>query len=442
MDCRVEIPVVPERQVALPPSKSLAARVLMINALGGGTWKVERGRWNERCDDIDIMEAAITSGDDHIDVGASGTAMRFLTAYFACREGRVITLDGSPRMRQRPIGALVDALRQMGAGIEYLGDEGFPPLKIEGRNLHGGTITMRGDVSSQFVSALLMVAPLAGGVTLTLEGDVVSRPYIDMTIALMRRYGIETHWRNSPFVGTRTASSAKPQQSIVVPAGQYIAKPLEIEGDWSAASYWFAMKALLPESRIVLSPLRRDSLQGDRAIVEIMAPLGVKARFLEEDKVTLSYSNCHTPPLSPSILEGELASAATADKARLVPTYIRDMAATPDLVPTLAVTLCLLRVPFTLTGVATLRLKESDRLDALREELARLGYIIEISAGTMSCDGNHFEVKGEITLDSHGDHRMAMALSLAATRHPGITIKDAEVVSKSYPSWWKQLLKK
>ncbi len=434
MDCRVEIPVVQERQVALPPSKSLAARVLMINALAGGARSEDReSRIVDRCqqtccDDIEVMAKALASDGDHIDVGASGTAMRFLTAYFACQEGRTVTLDGIPRMRQRPIGPLVDALRQMGASIYYLGDEGFPPLKIAGRELHGGTLTLRGDVSSQFISALLMIAPVVGGITLTVEGDIVSRPYIDMTLALMRHYGID-----ACVVG---------ENQIMVPEGHYVSAPYYLEGDWSAASYWFALKALLPESRIVLSPLFENSIQGDWAIVEMMEPLGVKVHFLEDGKVTLSCSNCHTPPLSPSILEGELASAATADKARLVPTYIRDMAATPDLVPTLAVTLCLLRVPFTLTGVATLRLKESDRLEALRMELGTLGYSLDVGDNSVSYDGNHTEIKGEVVLDPHSDHRMAMALSLAATRHPGITIKDAEVVSKSYPSWWKQLLKK
>lgn len=443
MDCRVEIPREIERQVTLPQSKSVAVRALIINALGGGTWKVKRGRWNERCDDIDIMEAAITSGDDHIDVGAAGTAMRFLTAYFACQEGRTVRLDGSERMRQRPIGPLVDALRQMCASIEYLGEEGYPPLRISGRKLHGDTITMRGDVSSQFVSALLMVAPIVDGLTLTLEGDIVSRPYIDMTLALMRHYGIEarmnvsqnkktTDYSDKSDLPQHTHPSANRQDiksersensvvdflSIVVPAGQYVAKPLKIEGDWSAASYWFALKALLPQSRITLSPLREDSIQGDCAIVEMMEPLGVKARFIEDEKVVLSADTARVPMLSRC--------------------YGHDMAATPDLVPTLAVTLCLLRVPFSLTGVRSLRIKESDRLEALREELAKLGYVIEIGENSLCYDGNHTEIKGEVTLSSHGDHRMAMALSLAATHHK-LVIKNAEVVAKSYPNWWEQL---
>ncbi len=431
MDCRVEIPAVLDRRVTLPPSKSIAVRVLVINALVGGSWNVERGtRKEERLsaiDDIDVMAQALASDSDCIDVGGTGTAMRFLTAYFACQEGRTVTLDGSGRMRQRPIGPLVDALRQMGASIDYLGNEGFPPLKIEGRQLRGGSLTMRGDVSSQFVSALLMIAPVVGGITLTLDGAIVSRPYIDMTLALLRRHGIEARiiaTDNKKTTGFSDKFDFSQHTEIVVNQQKYKSENSEnsgvyydIEGDWSAASYWFALKALLPQSRIVLSPLTEHSIQGDRAIVEIMAPLGVTARFLDGGEVLLSSHIAHP------------------DTA-----YCRDMAATPDLVPTLAVTLCLLRVPFTLTGVATLRLKESDRLMALREELVKLGYAIEVDDNSLSYDGNHEAPQGGVVLDPHGDHRMAMALSLAATRHPGITIKDAEVVTKSYPQWWKELI--
>lgn len=405
MDCRVEITRAIDRRVQLPLSKSLVARALIINALMDEQCKVESGGCDGWCDDIDIMASCLKHGDGHVDVGVAGTAMRFLTAYFACRPGSIVTLDGSERMRQRPIGVLVDALRQMGASIEYVGNEGYPPLKIAGCQLHGGNIVMRGDVSSQYASAVLMVSPLAGGITLTLEGDIVSRPYIDMTLAMMRHHGIEAHF-------------ASPT-TIVVPAGHYVPAPIIIEGDWSAASYWLALKALLPESRLVLSPLVQDSLQGDRAIVEMMKPLGVECGFAGDASVVL-----HRASLDSALMQGA---------------YECDMAATPDLVPTLAVTLCLLRVPFRLAGVATLRLKESDRLEALRVELAKLGYRLEVSDNTLSYDGSHVPVMGEVVLCPHDDHRLAMALSLAATRHK-IVVTSAEVVSKSYPQWWQQLL--
>ena len=425
MDCRVKIPSVIDKEVLLPQSKSVVARALIINALCDEAWRADGGRCSEItghgpivsfCDDTEILAKALASDGDHIDVGAAGTAMRFLTAFFACQDNRTVLLDGTERMRRRPIGLLVDALRQMGASIEYLGDEGCPPLKIEGHRLHGGTLTMRGDESSQFVSALLMIAPLADGITLTLEGDIVSRPYIDMTLAMMRHYGIVAQWCGN---------------QIVVPAAHYLpSSNYYIEGDWSAASYWFALKALLPESRIVLSPLRRNSLQGDCAIVEMMAPLGVECAFADDSVVLASNGGAS----SPSKIEGAGGSMTEAQGV-----YERDMAATPDIVPTLAVTLCLLRVPYVLTGVATLRIKESDRLAALREELAKLGYGVEVGADSLSYNGNRTETAGEVTLSPHGDHRMAMALSLAATRH-NIVIKDAEVVSKSYPNWWQQLI--
>lgn len=431
MDCRVEIPNVIDCEVTLPESKSIMARALIINALGELTEAQESSPpcchtpqlATAHCDDISILTRALTSDSDHINVEGSGTAMRFLTAYFACQDGRTVTLDGNDRMRQRPIAPLVDALRQMGASIDYLGNEGFPPLRIAGGKLHGGHIRMRGDVSSQFVSAVLMISPAVGGIILELEEEIVSRPYIDMTLALMRHYGVDAMWANGAC-------------QIVVPAGHYIANHLEIEGDWSAASYWFALKALLPQSRIVLSPLHAQSIQGDRAIVEMMAPLGVEAQFFEDSVVIL--------PPSPSILEGELDLAAPSNETGLVTTlgsYERDMASTPDLVPTLAVTLCLLRVPFTLTGVRSLRIKESDRIKALTVELAKLGYTIESDDDTMRYNGNHRESGRDITIDPHDDHRIAMAMSLAATRHPSITIKNAEVVTKSYPDFFSQILK-
>ena len=407
MDCKVEIPSEIDKDVALPLSKSIVARALIINALTRGA---DQSANVPCCDDSEVLIDALASDDDRIDVGAAGTAMRFLTAYFACQEGRTVTLDGTERMQHRPIGPLVDALRQMGASIEYLGNYGCPPLKIEGSKLHGGSLTMCGDVSSQFVSALLMISPVVGGITLTLEGEIVSRPYVDMTISLMRRRGIEVRFGS---MGTRLASST----TIIVPAGHYVPIPINIEGDWSAASYWFALTALLPQSHISLSPLHQDSIQGDSAIVEMMAPLGVATSFLEDDKVVLS-----------------------SDEENLLPAfYERDMAATPDLVPTLAVTLCLLRVPYVLTGVATLRIKESDRPEALREELAKLGYGIDVCDNSLSYNGNYHEIDGEVTLYSHNDHRLAMALSLAATRHK-LVMKNAEVVSKSYPGWWEQLI--
>ncbi|MDY6292760.1 MAG: 3-phosphoshikimate 1-carboxyvinyltransferase [Bacteroidales bacterium] len=438
MDIRLTLPASVECRVTLPASKSIANRSLIINALAASSLS---------------CPAPVVSRQEHdivtgINVGGAGTAMRFLTAFFAVQDGLMVVLDGDERMRQRPIAVLVDALRHLGAEIDYMGSEGYPPLRITGKHLTAGAITINPGVSSQYISALLMIAPLAGGMTLHLDGDPVSLPYIDMTLSLMRYHGIEAR-RN--------------EHAIMVPAGHYTSKPPRIEGDWSAAAFWLALQALLPQSSITLQGLSCDSVQGDSAIQEIMEPLGVaveKAKgietqtFSQDDDELLCddieamwqalVATGHTPS-HPLCYRGGaeadvLMLSARAETGVLPEHYHRDMTATPDLVPILAVTLCLLRVPFTLVGLQTLRIKESDRVEALRQELSKLGYKVECDVNTMSYDGNHSTPAGDVTLDPHGDHRMVLALALAATRHPGITIKNAEVVTKSYPNFWKQLL--
>lgn len=377
-------------------------RALIINSLAQGEPLAMAG---PLCDDCDTMRRALASGSDHIDVGAAGTVMRFLTAYMAVQQGRTVIIDGDERMRQRPVGILVDALRSMGASIHYLGHEGYPPLRVTGGKLRGGHIALDGSVSSQFVTALLMIGPVAGGITLSLAGDIVSRPYIDMTLAMMRQRGIEAQWHGN---------------TITVPAGSYSARQAAIEADWSAASYWLALAALLPQSTIALHGLATSSLQGDSAIVNIMKPLAVT-------------TTCH------DTTRHMVVTSASTSNATMSATWQCDMSATSDLVPTLAVTLCLLRMPFNITGVASLRIKESDRLAALKSELAKLGYTIRVGENTVSYNGNHHEVAGNVVIDPHNDHRMAMAFSLAATRHSGIAIANPHVVSKSYPQWWEHL---
>ena len=438
MDIRLTLPASVECRVTLPASKSIANRSLVINALAASS---------------SSCPAPVVSRPEHdivtrINVGGAGTAMRFLTAFFAVQEGLMVVLDGDERMRQRPIAVLVDALRHMGAEIDYMGREGYPPLRITGKHLTAGTVIINPGVSSQYISALLMIAPLAGGMTLHLDGEPVSLPYIDMTLSLMRYHGIEAR---------------RDEHAIMVPAGHYTSKPPRIEGDWSAAAFWLALQALLPQSRITLQGLNCHSVQGDSAIQEIMEPLGVaveKAKgietqtfFQDDDELlcddieamwqALVATQGHTPSRPLCYRGGAEADvlmlSARAEAGVLPEHYHRDMTATPDLVPILAVTLCLLRVPFTLVGLQTLRIKESDRVEALRQELSKLGYKVECDVSTMSYDGNHSAPAGDVTLDPHGDHRMVLALALAATRHPGITIKNAEVVTKSYPNFWQQL---
>ena len=384
---------------SLPTSKSISNRALMIAALCGGDPQVLHPAL---CDDTAVMVDALSRQEGDINVGAAGTAMRFLTAYFATREGMTVTLDGVERMRHRPIGPLVDALRSLGAHIEYLGQEGFPPLQIAGSAMHGGNITMAGDVSSQFISAVMMILPAIGGGSIQLTGNIVSAPYIHMTAAVMRSMGATVDFTGS---------------TIAVGNG-YKGNDIVVEADWSAAAPWYALAALLPQSSITLQGLTADSIQGDARLVDLGSRLGIASRF-----------DAH---------------GVTLDTSRFIDcccSNFADMAATPDLVPSWAVLMCLLERSFRMTGVRTLRLKESDRIEALRQELFKLGYVLKIEGeDAISWYGERVAVTTQPpVIDTHGDHRMAMAFAPAAVRFPGLIIRDADVVSKSYPAYWRHL---
>ena len=385
--------------ISLPTSKSISNRALMIAALCGSEPQVLHPAL---CDDTAVMVDALSRQEGDINVGAAGTTMRFLTAYFATREGVTVTLDGVERMRHRPIGPLVDALRSLGAHIEYLGQEGFPPLQIAGSAMHGGNITMAGDVSSQFISAVMMILPAIGGGSIQLTGNIVSAPYIHMTAAVMRSMGATVD-----FTGN----------TIAVDNG-YKGNDIVVEADWSAAAPWYALAALLPQSSITLQGLTADSIQGDARLVNLGSRLGIASRF-----------DAH---------------GVTLDTSRFIDcccSNFADMAATPDLVPSWAVLMCLLERSFRMTGVRTLRLKESDRIEALRQELLKLGYVLKIEGeDAISWYGERVAVTTQPpVIDTHSDHRMAMAFAPAAVRFPGLIIRDADVVSKSYPAYWRHL---
>ncbi len=388
-------------EIDLPASKSISNRVLIIDALCGGRCRLQRVA---RCDDTAAVQRALAAPEARrVDVGAAGTAMRFLTAYLATCEGRDVIVDGSERMRHRPIGVLVDALRQLGASIDYAGpEEGYAPLHIRGTKLHGGRVSMAGNVSSQYVTALLLIAPAMGGIELALEGEIASRPYIDMTLALMQQFGI----------GSRVDGNV-----ITVPAGEYQPRDYSIEADWSAASYWCALQALLPGSRITLKGLEACSCQGDSRIAQLVWDLGVNSSWCGR------YLDLSTRAVVPD-------GPVTADLADV-----------PDLAQTLAVTLCLLGRPYRLTGLATLRIKETDRLAALQAELLKLGYVVHVEGDdTLHWDGSTTPpVEPVPHIATYCDHRMAMAMALAAVRFPGLVIDDAQVVSKSYPQYWQHL---
>lgn len=400
MNYRIIAPRRIEGEIDLPASKSISNRVLLLNALCATPGRLSN---LAQCDDTDAVLSALAQPDaSEVNIGAAGTAMRFLTAYFATREGREVVIDGTERMRQRPIGVLVDALRQLGADIEYVEAEGYPPLKITGTRLHGGALTVSGSVSSQYITAILLIAPVIGGIALTIEGEIMSRPYIDMTLALMARYGVKTEWR---------------ENVIHVPAGEYTALDFKVEADWSAASYWWAMQAIVPQSRITLKGLEPQSLQGDSRIAELMSQMGVMGNWC-----------------------GRYLDLRSNGGVGCCCSTFADLSGTPDIAQTLVVMLCLMGRPFRITGLRTLRIKETDRLEALRIELRKLGYVVKVEGD--DAISWHFETTAAEAaphISTYHDHRMAMAFAPAAIRFPGLIIDDAQVVSKSYPLFWEHL---
>jgi len=387
-----------ETEISLPLSKSESNRALIMNALTPGAGALA---CVAECDDTDVMLKALSSTEDKVDVGAAGTAMRFLTAYFAAIPGRRMTLDGSDRMRQRPIGPLVEALRSCGAHIDYLDQEGFPPLAIEGVELTGGTVSIDATVSSQFVSALLMVAPaMRQGLNLELQGEPSSLPYILMTLSMMERRGI---------------SCRRIPGQIIVERGEYHVASEPVEPDWSAASYWYELSSM-GSAYISLPGLRMESLQGDAACAKIFERLGVMTH-VDDD--------------------GVLEVSPSPDMYGRVDI---DMSDTPDLAQSLIVACAALGVPFHITGLRSLAIKETDRLEALHSELLKLGVEAEvIGKHSMVWEGRRMPVFEMPQIDTYQDHRMAMAFAPLATLIPGIVIKDVEVVSKSYPRFWDDM---
>jgi len=404
MQIKVIAPKELRGRVVLPSSKSISNRALTISALAGCDGTVENV---SDCDDTRVMQAWLKNRPDTIDIGAAGTAMRFSTALLAVSEGTHV-ITGSERMKNRPIGVLVDALRQLGAQISYVEKEGFPPLRIEGNSqLRGGKVSLSGSVSSQYISALLMIGPmLKNGLILNLIDDIVSRPYIDMTLAVMRSYGAKAGWK-----GGRT---------IMVEPTRYQSSSYMVESDWSAASYWYEMVALSADAdaEILLPGLFAESLQGDSRGAEVFERLGVSTEHRGEE-VVLRKNGMRVERLDVDFVE------------------------MPDLAQTFVVTCCLLGVPFHFTGLQSLKIKETDRIEALKRELAKLGFQIE--------DRNNSELlwdgirkkspvsPDEIAIDTYEDHRMAMAFAPVALKDGSIVINNPQVVSKSYPGYWEDL---
>ena len=404
--------------IDLPASKSLSNRALIMQALCPEPCVLTH---LSDCDDTVVMQRAfqkmqnnLVSGPVTIDIGAAGTSMRFLTAYFASRQGAEVIMTGTERMKQRPIKILVDALRHLGAEIEYLGDEGCPPLRIHGRTLAGGPLSIDGSTSSQYISALLMVAPtLTDGLQLTLTGDVTSRPYILMTLGMMREFGVESLWEGNVI-------SIAPQT--------YKAQCYEVESDWSAASYWYEILTLANETQlktIRLKGLHKQSLQGDSHIADYFAPLGIVTDFTDEGVVLSFDANGLQEP----------------DRLDW------DMSEQPDLAQTVISTYTMLGVKFDICGLHTLRIKETDRITALENELLKVGVIVtdqdndRMLYEAKDIEGFDYDFEMTPVIKTYKDHRMAMAFAPIALylAQNTLLIDDPAVVSKSYPQYWDHL---
>jgi len=392
-------------RVELPASKSISNRALIINALSNSACAPEHV---SDCDDTYVMVRALTEQPEVIDIMAAGTAMRFLSAYLSVVQGtRVIT--GTERMQHRPISILVDALRTLGARVEYVREEGFPPLRITGGNHPGGHLDLPGDVSSQYISALLMIGPvLQRGLELHLTGRIVSRPYIEMTLSIMREFGACAEWEGDDVI------RVYPQP--------YNPIPYYIESDWSASSYWYQMVALSPDAdaEVTLVGLFEQSTQGDQAVKDIFARLGVLTEFIADEHG----------------VQGIRIRKGGACAKRLDYDFVNQ----PDLAQTLVCTCTAMGVPFRFTGLQSLKIKETDRIEALRAELRKFGYVVnEAEDSIMWWDGERSKGEDNPSVDTYEDHRMAMALAPCCLRFGPMEVDNPQVVSKSYPRFWEDL---
>lgn len=404
----------PERlqaTIKLPASKSISNRALIIHALTGGSIIPEN---LSDCDDTEVVINALAQMPEVIDIKAAGTAMRFMTAFLAATEHGEHVITGTERMQHRPIKILVDALRQLGADISYENEEGFPPLRIKGNTLDGGSLEVAGNISSQYISALLLIGPmLRKGLTLRLLGDIISRPYIDLTLWTMREFGADAEWTSI--------------DTITIQPKPYVSRPYIIENDWSAASYWYEIVALSddPEAEVCLEGLMDGSKQGDSSVRYIFSLLGVKTTFATRKpgvptKVTLTKSGHRVNRLE------------------------YDFVNVPDLAQTFVCTCFALGVPFHFTGLQTLKIKETDRIAALKTEMAKLGcQLQDFNDCELSWDGTTLnpptsDLRPQPSIDTYDDHRMALAFAPMAQIQP-ISINNPQVVSKSYPRFWEDL---
>ena len=390
-------PVATQSAIVISGSKSESNRLLLLKALHPNI----QIRNLSNSDDSQVMQEALKSESKVVDIHHAGTAMRFLTAYFAIQEGREITLTGSSRMKERPIKILVDALNSLGANISYLESQGFPPLRIKGKKLTNNKISILANTSSQYITALLLIgSKLENGIELTLEGEITSIPYINMTLSLLNEIGIITSFEENTI---RVLPTAQPQQPMA----------LTVESDWSSASYFYSVVALSEEgTSIKLSSYKKNSLQGDSILAEMYKSFGVETLY-EGDTISLKKIS------------------------RALPSINFDLIKSPDIAQTIAVTAFGLGLKCDLYGLHTLKIKETDRLLALKAEIEKLGGTVEVTDKSLHLASFSGAFK-QVAINTYNDHRMAMAFAPLALK-TSIMIKDAEVVSKSYPDFWDHL---
>lgn len=405
--------------ILLPSSKSISNRALAIGALAGCIDNIEN---LSECDDTEVMLQWLKNCPATVDIGAAGTSMRFSTALLSVGQGEHV-ITGSERMKNRPIKILVDALRSLGAEIIYEEKEGYPPLRVIGRGtLACSEVSLPGNVSSQYISALLMIGPyLRNGLRLTLTDKIISRPYIEMTMSLMRQFGAVVEWEGNASEGNVCNGNVCEANVIVVAPVKYAVKPFMVESDWSAASYWYEMVALSSDkdASVLLPGLFDQSLQGDAGGREVFSLLGVSTSYTS-DGVLLRKKEVEVKELE------------------------YDFVKMPDLAQTFVVTCCMLGLPFHFTGLESLKIKETDRIVALKNEMAKLGYMLEDKNDCeLLWDGLKEDVSGEeydrVAIDTYEDHRMAMAFAPVALVNGSIRINNPHVVSKSYPRYWENL---
>jgi 3-phosphoshikimate 1-carboxyvinyltransferase len=384
--------------IQITGSKSESNRLLLLQALYPNL-KIDN---ISNSDDSEVMQEALLFQSHIIDIHHAGTAMRFLTAYFSIQEDREVILTGSSRMKERPIKILVDALNQLGADIMYLEDEGYPPLKINGKEINKTKVNLQANVSSQYISALLLIASkLKNGIELELQGKITSVPYIKMTLGLLNQIGIETSFNQNTI-------KVKPKTEIQE-------RTITVESDWSSASYYFSLVALSPlGTQVSLSSYKKESLQGDSCLVELYRKFGISTVF--ENHVLIITKN------------------SEVDRSEEV---ILDLSDAPDIAQTLAVTCFGLGLNCKLTGLHTLKIKETDRLLALKVELEKLGAVVEISENSLHLEATK-PIISNVHIDTYNDHRMAMAFAPLSLK-TDININESQVVSKSYPTFWEDL---